>query len=250
MADLPDAVTPWWQAVDEAVESLVADLTTGAARAASRSGRKRPQGRPRPKRRTKSIRRSLAEVIRSHRLARGVTVDRNTIAALFTGHRELVTDPALIVAVAQACAILAGRKLTAKEAARLRSASARIAELIARAEAADLSTAATPAAAGAEAATPRTAEAAAATPRTAEAAGAAGAAAASIPAGPAPRRVPSPQPSAAPAGRCQARGSRGSLRAATRRRRDGVRYRRRLIAVAVLLMGVIAVLVAIRTLYG
>ncbi|MFG2044226.1 hypothetical protein [Dactylosporangium sp. NPDC048998] len=134
---MADAVTPWWQAVDEAVESLVAALTAAAARAGDRDGRKRPRGAPRPKRRAKSTRRQLAEVMRSHRLAPGVTADRTTIAALFAGHRGLVTDPVLVVAVAQAAAIIAGRKLTTREVTRLRSASTRIAKLIARAEAAD-----------------------------------------------------------------------------------------------------------------
>ncbi|MER7282770.1 hypothetical protein ABT369_50930 [Dactylosporangium sp. NPDC000244] len=131
---MSDAVTRRWQEADEAVESLVAALSALVARAEHRSSRKRPRGRDLPKRRSKSARRYLAEVIRSHRLAPGLRVDRNMIAALFTGHRELVGNPVLVVAVAQACGIIAGRKLTGKEAARLRAASERVARLIRRAQ--------------------------------------------------------------------------------------------------------------------
>lgn len=126
-----EAVTPRWQDADEAVQSLVATLTAAAAQTADRSARKRPRGRTRPK----STRRHIAEVIRGHRLAPGLRVDRNMVAALFLGHRDLVTNPVLVVAVAQACSIIAGRKLSAKKAARMRAASLRVAELIAYAEA-------------------------------------------------------------------------------------------------------------------
>jgi hypothetical protein len=127
-------VTPRWQDADEAVESLVATLTAAAAQTAQRSVRKRPRGRTHSKRRPKSTRRHIAKVIRGHRLAPGLRVDRNMIAALLIGHRDLVTNPVLVVAVAQACSIIAGQKLSAKEAARMRTASIRVAELIARAE--------------------------------------------------------------------------------------------------------------------
>jgi hypothetical protein len=125
------AVTPRWQAADEAVQSLVAALVAEAAQTANRSARKRPRGRAQPK----STRRHIAEVIRGHRLAPGLRVDRNMVAALFFGHRDLVSNPVLVVAVAQACGIIAGRKLSAKKAARFRAASVRVAELIAYAEA-------------------------------------------------------------------------------------------------------------------
>jgi hypothetical protein len=130
-----DALTPRWQDADEAVESLVATLAEEAAKTTRRSARKRPRGRSSSKRRPKSTRRHIAEVIRAHRLAPGLRVDRNTVAALLIGHRDLVTNPVLVVAVAQACSIIAGRKLSAKKAARMRSASMRVAELIASAEA-------------------------------------------------------------------------------------------------------------------
>ncbi|WP_433222581.1 hypothetical protein ACQP00_23860 [Dactylosporangium sp. CS-047395] len=132
---MTDAVTRRWQEADDAVESLVATLAGAVARAERGQSRK-SRTRTRPKRETKSTRRYLAEVIRSHRLAPGLTVDRNMIAALFTGHRELVANPTLVVAVAQACGIIAGRKLTGKETAKLRAASERVARLIARAQAA------------------------------------------------------------------------------------------------------------------
>lgn len=131
-ASVTDTVTRRWQEADDAVESLVATLTALVVRAEHRGSRKRPRGRSRPK----STRRYLAEVIRSHRLAPGLRVDRNMIAALFTGHRELVGNPVLVVAVAQACGIIAGHKVPAKEAARLRAASARVARLIQRAQSA------------------------------------------------------------------------------------------------------------------
>jgi hypothetical protein len=131
---LTQAVTPRWQEADEAVESLVATLAA-AAQTTQRSVRKRPRGRSHSKRRPKSTRRHIAEVIRVQRLAPGLRVDRNMIAALFIGHRNLVTNPVLVVAVAQACSIIAGRKLSAKKAAQMRAASVRVAELIASAEA-------------------------------------------------------------------------------------------------------------------
>jgi hypothetical protein len=127
-------VTPRWQEADAAVEALVAALLAEAARTAGRGGRVRPRGRKRS-RRPKSTRHHIAEVIRAYRLAPGRRVDRNVVAALFLGHRNLVSDPVLVVAVARACAVIAGRKLSAKKAARLRSASLRVAELIARADA-------------------------------------------------------------------------------------------------------------------
>jgi hypothetical protein len=128
-------MTPRWHEADEAVESLVATLVAEAARTADRSVRKRPRGRTRSKRRPKSTLRHIAEVVRAHRLAPGLRVDRNMVAALFMGHRDLVTNPVLVVGVAQACGIIAGRKVTAKKVARLRAASNRVAKLIARAEA-------------------------------------------------------------------------------------------------------------------
>ncbi len=132
-------MTPRWQDADDAVQSLVATLAA-AAQATQRSIRRRSRGgrtgsKRRPKSRPKSTRRHIAEVIRVHRLAPGLRVDRNMIAALFFGHRDLVTNPVLVVAVAQACSIIAGRKLSPKKAAQMRAASLRVAELIASAEA-------------------------------------------------------------------------------------------------------------------
>ncbi|WP_327001696.1 hypothetical protein OHA72_42215 [Dactylosporangium sp. NBC_01737] len=128
-------MTPRWQEADEAVESLVATLVAAAARTADHGGRKGPRGRARSERRPQSTRRHIADVVRAHKLAPGVRVDRNVIAALFIGHRDHVSNPVLVVAVAQACSILAGRKLSAKKAARMRAASQRVAELIALADA-------------------------------------------------------------------------------------------------------------------
>jgi hypothetical protein len=128
-------MTPRWQEADEAVESLVATLVEAAARTVDRGFRKRPRGRSRSQRRPQSTRRRIAEVVRAHKLAPGVRVDRNVVAALLIGHRDLVSNPVLVVAVAQACGIIAGRKLSPKKAARMRAASLRVAKLIARAEA-------------------------------------------------------------------------------------------------------------------
>lgn len=132
--DSMEAVTPRWQDADDAVQSLVATLAA-AAQTTQRSVRKRPRGRAHSKRRPKSTRRHIAEVIRVHRLAPGLRVDRNMVAALFFGHRDLVSNPVLVVAVAQACGIIAGRKLSAKKAAQMRAASIHVAELIASADA-------------------------------------------------------------------------------------------------------------------
>lgn len=132
---MTEALTPRWQEADEAVESLVAALVAAAARTADHSGRKRPRGRARSQARPKSTRRHIAEVIRAHKLAPGLRVDRNMVAALMIGHRNLVSNPVLVVAVARACAIIAGQKLSAKKAAQMGAASKRVAKLIARAEA-------------------------------------------------------------------------------------------------------------------
>ncbi|MET7425043.1 hypothetical protein [Dactylosporangium sp. NPDC005555] len=121
-------MSPRWQEADAAVESLVGALLAEAARTAGRGTRVRPGGR-------KSTRHHIAEVIRAHELAPGLRVDRNMVAALFIGHRDLVSNPVLVVAVARACSLIAGRKLTAKKVARLRTASLRVAKLIARADA-------------------------------------------------------------------------------------------------------------------
>ncbi|GAB3824161.1 hypothetical protein [Dactylosporangium cerinum] len=134
--ELTEAMALRWQEADRAVESLVAALVAAAARTADHSGRSRPRGRARPERRPKSTRRHIAEVVRAHQLAPGLRVDRNMVAALLIGHRDLVSNPVLVVAVAQACSIIEGRKLSAKKAARMRAASLRVAKLIARAEAA------------------------------------------------------------------------------------------------------------------
>lgn len=132
---MTDAVTRRWQAADAAVESLTATLVAAVAQTADRGVRKRPRGRRRAQRRPKGTRRRVAEVIRSRRLAPGMCVDRNMVAALLLGHRDLVSNPVLVVAVARACGIITGRKLSAKKAARMRAASIRVGALIARAEA-------------------------------------------------------------------------------------------------------------------
>jgi hypothetical protein len=130
--DVTEAVTDRWQEADEAVESLAGAL---AAQAAEAADRKRPHGRSHAKRHPKSARRQIAEVIRGRRLAPGLRVDRNMVAALFVGHRDLVSNPVLVSAVAQACGIIAGRKLSAKKVAQMRAASARVARLLAGAQA-------------------------------------------------------------------------------------------------------------------
>ena len=150
---MTETVSPRWQDADEAVQSLVASLAA-AAQATERSARKRPRGRSGSKRRPKSTRRHIAEVIRAHRLAPGLRVDRNMVAALFLGHRDLVSNPVLVVAVAQACGIIAGRKLSAKKIARMRAASIRVAELIAKADADTHAEALSPSPAPAPVATP------------------------------------------------------------------------------------------------
>jgi hypothetical protein len=148
-----ETVSPRWQDADEAVQSLVASLAA-AAQTTERGARKRPRGRSGSKRRPKSTRRHIAEVIRAHRLAPGLRVDRNMVAALFLGHRDLVSNPVLVVAVAQACGIIAGRKLSAKKIARMRAASIRVAELIAKADADTHAEALSPSPAPAPVATP------------------------------------------------------------------------------------------------
>lgn len=132
---MTEAMSPRWQEADEAVQSLVDTLVAAAVRTADRSNRKRPHGRSTSKGRPKNARRQIAEVIRRQRLVPGLRVDRYVVGALLIGHRDLVTNPDLVVAVAQACSIIEGRKLSAKKATRMRAASLHVAELIARADA-------------------------------------------------------------------------------------------------------------------
>ncbi|GIJ44035.1 hypothetical protein Val02_09210 [Virgisporangium aliadipatigenens] len=131
---MTEALTPRWQEADEAVESLVATLVALATAPPTRAARKRPGGRPRAKSRPKSTRHHIAEVIRRYRLAPGLRVDRNMVAALLIGHRDLVTNPVLVAAVARACGIITGRELSPKKVARMAAESARVAALLARAE--------------------------------------------------------------------------------------------------------------------
>lgn len=144
--ELTEALVDRWQEADAAVEALVAVLVAAATGTADRtvhkgheghkghSGHSGPDDRARSKRRPKGTRGEIAEVIRSHRLAPGLTVDRNMIAALLIGHRDLVTNPVLVVAVAKACGIISGHKLSAKKADRMWAASVHVADLIAKAE--------------------------------------------------------------------------------------------------------------------
>ncbi|MFF5225876.1 hypothetical protein [Dactylosporangium sp. NPDC000521] len=240
---LTEALTPRWQEADEAVHSLVAVLVAEAARTADRSARKRPRGR----RRWKSTRRHIAEVVRAHKLAPGLRVDRNMVAALMLGHRDLISNPVLVVAVAQACGIIAGRKLAPKRAARLRAASVRVGKLIARANAETIRVPAPrPAPAPEVAPVPEAASISEAAP---------------VPGGvavvshvvPVPEAAPVPVPvSEAAPGKAAARpsarrASRAAARAAARnRRRCRQRARRRwLLAAAALLVLVAAALVAL-----
>lgn len=129
---------PWWRDVDEAAH-LVSSLVGAAVGRAAREGAYAPPpGAPEPRRRrTPASLRHLAEVIRAHRLAPGVSVDKDMVAAVLTGDHRQVSDPATVVAVARAAHLIAGTRFDDDDARRLTVACERVADLVERAREAD-----------------------------------------------------------------------------------------------------------------
>jgi hypothetical protein len=97
-----------------------------------------PPGVPAPRRRRRPASlRHIAEVIRTHRLAPGVAVDKDDVARVLAGDPRAVADPLLVVAVVRACHQISGHEFDLQDAARFAAAAARITALSEAARAAD-----------------------------------------------------------------------------------------------------------------
>ncbi|GGQ62535.1 hypothetical protein GCM10010166_35390 [Couchioplanes caeruleus subsp. azureus] len=118
---------------------LVSAVNAAAAQAAREGSYVAPPGAPAPRRRRNPASlRHIAEVIRTHRLAPGVTVDKDAVAQVLAGDHRIVVDPIPVVAVVHACRRIARRPFEVSDAAQIAAASARISALIEVAKAADV----------------------------------------------------------------------------------------------------------------
>ena len=135
---MTEPMAPWWREVREAAD-LVASLIGAAAARAGRDGRYTPPpGVPVPRRRRKAgSLRHLAEVIRAHRLAVGMSVDKDTVAGVLAGELRFLTDQTLVVAVVRAAHLISGDPFTDADAQRLAVACDRMVTLVEKATEAD-----------------------------------------------------------------------------------------------------------------
>ncbi|MFF5082773.1 hypothetical protein ACFY36_37520 [Actinoplanes sp. NPDC000266] len=130
--------SPWWREVDDAV-ALLSSMLNSAAGRAERDGRYvPPPGAPVPRRRRRPASlRHIAEVIRTHRFAVGVAVDKDDVARVLAAEPRALADPVLVVAVVRACHQISGQEFGLPDAARFAAAAARITALTEAARAAD-----------------------------------------------------------------------------------------------------------------
>ncbi|MBM2620056.1 hypothetical protein JIG36_31540 [Actinoplanes sp. LDG1-06] len=132
------SITPWWKQVDEAAQLVASSVNAAAARAERDGAYQPPPGQPEPKRRRKAgSLRHLAEVIRTHRLAPGVSVDKDIVAGVLAGDLRHITDKTSVVAVARASHLIANRPFGDEDAKRLEVAVDRVAALVAQARESD-----------------------------------------------------------------------------------------------------------------
>jgi hypothetical protein len=132
------AVEPWWKEVHEAAQRLASTLEAAALQASRDGVYQPPPGAPTPKRtRRPGSLRHLAEIIRTHRLAPGMSMDKDIVARVLGGDLRYITEPTAVVAVAHASCLIAGVAFTDDDARRLRSACAYVAALVRDAEEAD-----------------------------------------------------------------------------------------------------------------
>jgi hypothetical protein len=128
---VPEPLSPWWKEVHEAAQLLASRLNASVARAARDGVYITPPGAPAPRRRRQPASlRHLAEVIRTSRLAPGMSVDKDDVAAVLAGDTRSITNAVLVLAVARAAHLIAGVPLDDAEADRLTVAAARVAALI------------------------------------------------------------------------------------------------------------------------
>ncbi|MEU4425557.1 hypothetical protein AB0F81_33460 [Actinoplanes sp. NPDC024001] len=133
-----EPLPPWWRQVEDAAQLVASQLNAAAARAARDGVYHPPPGSPAPRRRRQpGSLRHLAEVIRTHRLAPGASVDKDDVAAVLAGEPRRVSDPVVVVAVARASHLIAGAPFTDEDAGRLEVASAHVAALVDAARQAD-----------------------------------------------------------------------------------------------------------------
>ncbi|MFI1990573.1 hypothetical protein [Actinoplanes sp. NPDC020271] len=135
---MQETLTPWWTEVQDAAQLLASQLNAVVAHAAQVGTYTPPPGSPPPRRRRQPASlRHLAEVIRTHRLAPGLSVDKDDIAAVLSGDPRRITEPVLVVAVARAAHLIAGAPFDQLDADRLVVAGTHVAALVDAARKAD-----------------------------------------------------------------------------------------------------------------
>ncbi|WP_067498742.1 hypothetical protein [Actinoplanes sp. TFC3] len=133
-----EPVEPWWAQVHEAAQLLTSNLGAAVTRAGRDGVYHPPPGRPVPKRRRRPASlRHLAEVIGTHRLAPGLSMDKDVVGAVLAGDLRYLTNPIAVVAVARAAQLIAGDPPDTAAERQLSVASERVAALVKSAEEAD-----------------------------------------------------------------------------------------------------------------
>ncbi|MFG1608037.1 hypothetical protein [Actinoplanes sp. NPDC049265] len=133
-----EPLSPWWTEVRGAAQLLASQLNAYVTHAAQVGVYTAPPGSPPPRRRRQPASlRHLAEVIRTHRLAPGLSVDKDDVAAVLAGDPQHITDPVLVVAVARASHLIAGEPFDDADVARVKVASAHVSSLVDAARQAD-----------------------------------------------------------------------------------------------------------------
>jgi hypothetical protein len=129
---------PWWRAAEEAAQLIASHVGAEVDQAARHGRYDPPPGTPEPRRRRKvASLRHLTEVIRTHRLAPGASVDKDIVAGVLAGDLRHVSEPTVVIAVAHAAHIIAGTPFGDEEAKRLAVGCERLTALIAVAREAD-----------------------------------------------------------------------------------------------------------------
>ncbi|PRY30810.1 hypothetical protein [Pseudosporangium ferrugineum] len=133
-----EPLSPWWAEVQDAAQLLASQLNAYVTHAARVGVYTAPPGSPPPRRRRQpGSLRHLAEVIRTHRLAPGRSVDKDDVAAVLAGDPHRIADPVLVVAVARASHLIAGEPFGDAGADRLVVASTHVSSLADAAREAD-----------------------------------------------------------------------------------------------------------------
>ncbi|MEU8610505.1 hypothetical protein AB0C29_21215, partial [Actinoplanes sp. NPDC048791] len=135
---MPEPLAPWWKEAHDAARLLASSLEAAVAHATREGVYTPPPGSPPPRRRRRpGSLRHLAEVIRSRRLAPGVSVDKDIVAGVLAGELRYLTEPVLVTAVARAAHLIARVPFDEADAERLAVACAHVAALVEAAEEAD-----------------------------------------------------------------------------------------------------------------